>query len=258
MKKITFLILILIGTICYSKDKITLKSIPNDSLKIIKKVIKNYENGVLQNEEVVNYTYKNDLVSKIVTTTNSNIIINETIIKYENGRLKEMNTIFPYAKFKRGNETMAQMESIMNVVYNYENDLIKNSIGYQNDKITHVDNFIYNIDKQLVQKQTKIEGIPNRETRYTYDKEDNLLKEKGFESNEYYKYDNRRNPFDLVFPEAYLKIYQISKNNIKSCNRNNNSYTYEYEYNSDNYPIKIIKKNGRKIESETIIEYTKV
>ncbi|QGK76712.1 hypothetical protein [Flavobacterium sp. SLB02] len=258
MKKITFLIFIVIGTICYSKYKIELNINPNDSLKIIKKVIKNYENGVLQNEEVVKYTYENDLVSKIVTTTDNNIITNETTIKYENGKLKEMYNIFPFAKIKKGNKIMTQMESIINVVYNYENDLIKNAIGYQNDKITHVDNFIYNADKQLVKKQTKTEGISNRETKYTYNKEGNLLKEKESESNEYYKYDDKRNPFDLVFPQAYLKIYQISKNNIKSCNWNSNSYTYEYEYNSDNYPIKIIKKNGRKIENETIIEYSKV
>lgn len=257
MKKITLLIFILIGTICYSKDRIAFNFNPNDSLKIIKKIVKNYENGVLQNEEVVTYIYENDLVSQILTTTNKNIITEKVSLKYNNGKLTEMLAIYPYAKIKKGAETMIQMESIINVIYNYENDLIKNSIGYQNDKITHVDNFIYNKDKQLIKKQTKIEGISNQETTYTYNKEGNLLKEKGSDSNEYYKYDNKKNAFDLVFPEAYLKIQKISKNNIKSCNWNSNSHTYEYEYNSNNYPVKIIQKNGKKIESETIIEYNK-
>lgn len=250
--------MILIGTICYSKSRIPFNIDPNDSLKIVKKIVKNYENGIFQNEEVIIYTYENDLVSKIICTINKNVITEKASIKYENGKLKEMQIIYPFAEIKKGNKTETQMESILSAIYNYENDLIKNVTGLQNDKITHVDYFIYNADKQLVQKQTKTEGISTRETKYIYNKEGNLLKEKGDKSNNYYKYDNKKNPFDLVFPEAYLKIYQISKNNIKSCNWNNNSYTYDYEYNSDNYPIKIIKKNGRNIESETIIEYSKV
>ncbi|MNR17543.1 hypothetical protein D3C85_1342090 [compost metagenome] len=193
-----------------------------------------------------------------MTTTNKNVITEKVALRYDNGKLKEMLAIYPFAKIKKGTETMTQMESIINVIYNYENDLIKNAIAYQNNKITHIDNFIYNSDKQLEQKQTKIEGILNRETNYTYNKEGNLSKEKGFDSNNYYKYDNKKNALDLVFPEAYLKIQKISKNNIKSCNWNSNSYTYEYEYNSHNYPIKIIQKNGRKIESETMIEYSEI
>jgi hypothetical protein len=97
---------------------------------------------------------------------------------YENGKLKGMLAVFPFAKIKKGNNTETQMESIINVIYNYEGDLIKSSTSYQNDKVTHIDNFIYNTDKQVVQKQTKTEGISIRETKYTYDKKGNLLKEK--------------------------------------------------------------------------------
>jgi hypothetical protein len=45
------------------------------------------------------------------------------------------------------------------------------------------------------------------------------------------------------------QIYE--KNNVLSSG----VFTYEYEYNSENYPTKIIKKNGSSIVSTEILEY---
>lgn len=46
MKKIIFLIFFFIVNICYLKNEVVLKIELNDSLKVIKKMIKNYEDGV--------------------------------------------------------------------------------------------------------------------------------------------------------------------------------------------------------------------
>lgn len=256
MKKFILLLFAFTGIICHSKDGTSLNLSANDSIRIVKKIVKIYEKGVFQNEEVLTYTYENGLVSKIVTKTNDTIIIEDVSIKYENGKLKEILTVCPYAQYKKGDKTFTQLESIYNVTYNYENDLIKNATGYQFNKVTHFDNFIYNIDKDVVKKQTTVDGILKSETKYQFTKEHNLSKERGPNGNDNYTdYDNKKNPFNLVFPDAYLKIYHLSKNNLKSGTRNNNSYKYEYEYNSNNYPTKIIQKSGKKIKSETIIEY---
>lgn len=260
MKKFILLLFVFTGIVCHSKNGTLLNVTANDSIRIVKKVIKNYEKGVFQNEEVLIYSYENGLVSKIVTKTNDTIIIEDISIKYENGKLKEMLAIYPNAKYKKGDKTMTQLESIFNVVYSYDNDVIKNAIGYRNNKITQVNNFIYNTDKDVVKRQTLVDGILKSETKFKFNTEHNLLKEWGPDSTDHYNdYDDKKNPFDLVFPEAYLKIYHLSKNNVKSGSKNNYSekyvYEFEYEYNSNNYPTKIIEKSGRKIKSETIIEY---
>lgn len=257
MKNFILVLFIFTGILCHSKNEISLNFKPNDSIKILKKIIKNYENGVIQNEEVLIYSYENDVVSKIVTTTNNDVITEEVAIKYENGKLTEMLVVFPFAKIKRGKETLKQLKSVINVFYNYDDDLIQNSTSYENGKISHIDYFIYDTNKQVIKKEVKVDGILKYQTKYTFNKEGNLLKERGSDANgSYDEYDDKRNPFDLVFPEPYLKILHLSKNNYKSCNRDSNSYTYEYEYNASNYPIKIIKKSGRKTVSETIIEYS--
>ncbi|RED24494.1 hypothetical protein BD847_1222 [Flavobacterium cutihirudinis] len=256
MKNFILSLFVLTGIICHSKNKNLVNITINDSIRIVKKAIKNYENGIFQNEEVLTYTYENGLVSKIVTTTNENVITEDIAIKYENGKLKELLIIYPYAQYKKGDKTLTQLESIMNIVYNYENDLIKSATGYENNKIRQLDYYFYNTSKLVIRKKSKSNDGRSNNTEYTYDDEHNLLKRKESKTSDSYKnYDDKRNPFDLVFPEAYLKISAMSKNNFKSSNSDNNSYTYEYEYNSNNYPTKIIQKSGKKIKSETIIEY---
>lgn len=257
MKKIILISLLIIGTVCYSTDKNFDSSKSNDSLKVLKKIVKNYVNGIQENAETVVYTYENGLVSEIVTTRNDSVITEDVEIKYEKEKLKQMRVTYPLLKIKKGDTTITQVESTITAIYNYNQDLISNLKSIQNNE-THNTYFFYNPNKQLIRKQVIKDAILNTETNYTYNKEGNLLKEREANSeytNFYKSYDNKNNPFNLIFPEAYLKIYKISKNNVISCNMDNKSYTYKYEYNSNNYPIKITQKINGKLQSITTIEY---
>lgn len=263
MKKIIFLIFLFIVSICYSKNEVALKIEPNDSLKVIKKMTKNYEDGVFQNEELIVFTYEDNLISKISTTQNGNFL-EEVGVKYENGKLKQMNLLYTTLRNSKNNLINPPKENL-NVIYNYNDDNLITSLSNESNGLKYIHSFTYNDAKQLIKEVESKDGIMLREKKYNYDKNGNISKEKNIAMGEYdyYKsYDDKNNPFSLIYPDAYLKIYKISKNNIKSYRMSNNSYTsthtYEYEYNSNNYPTKIIQKNGRKIESETIIEYSTI
>lgn len=213
MKKIILISLLIIGTICYSKEKNIDISQSKDSLKVVKKIVKNYGNGIQENEETVVYTYENGLVSKIVTTRNDSMITENVEVKYENEKLKQMRVTYPLLKIKKGDTMITQTASTITALYKYDDDLITNLKSIQNDE-THNVYFSYNPKKQLIKKQITKDAILSTETNYTYNKQGNLLKEKEASSeyaNFYKSYDDKKNPFNLIFPEAYLKYIKFEK-----------------------------------------------
>lgn len=259
MKRITFFLFLFVGSICYSQDRIQLNNNLNDSLKVIKKTIKNYEDGLFQNEQIVLFTYENNLVSKIETTQNGDFI-EDVEVKYENGNLKQMNLFYTTLRHDKKKIINPPTENV-NAIYNYDDANLIITLSRECNGLKRIHYFTYNDAQQLITEKEIQDGITLIEKKYKYDKNGNLYNKKDFIAREYdyYKtYDDKKNPFSLIYPDAYLKVYKISKNNIISCNINGKSYTYEYEYNSSNYPVKIIEKNGRKIQSETIIEYRKI
>lgn len=250
MKKIILTVVLLFGIVAYSNSK-TL--IPTKGIKVLRKIFKEYSHGVLVKEEILTYSYENNLVSKIVTTSKSGDTIEKVRIKYDqNGKLKLMNVeMFP-------TKYMIKATSVTNV-YHYTDDLITSVVSSQ-DGNTHLEFFYYNslkqVEKQNFLRDGKIEGKVN----YKYFSNGNISK-KDFswshsDSTDRYKsYDEKNNPSELIFPSAYLKIYFPAKNNVTSSREDAIHYTYEYEYNSKNYPVKITEKRmgGKKII--TIIEY---
>lgn len=259
MKKITYLLFLFIGFFCYSNSKISLAITRNDSLKVIRKVVKNYEKGVFQNEELVVFSYENNLVSKITTTQNGRFL-EDVEVKFESGKLTQMNFIYITIRNSKNDIVNPPKESL-NIIYDYDNNGLIKTVRKECNALIHVVYLTYNDAKQLI-KETETEGDNIlSEKKFKYDKNGNLYNAKNFTAREYnyYKaYDNKKNPFSLIYPDAYLQVYKISKNNIKSCNRNGKACTYEYEYNSSNYPTKIIEKIGREVQTETIIEYRKI
>lgn len=250
MKKIILIAILTFAINSYSKSKII---DPIKETKVIRKIAKNYSHGVLKSEEIITYSYENDLVSKIVTTSKKGDTLEKVKIKYDNGKLKQMHSeYFP---------TKNRIKASITNVYNYTDDLIT-SIVCNQEGVIHLEFYYYNsfkqIDKKIVFRNEHIEC----EWNYEYFSNENISKIKNspIKSTDYYSdryrvYDDKKNPFELIFPSAYLKIYNLTKNNVISYRSGTIHYHYEYEYNENNYPIKITEKRSGGEKSIIIIEY---
>ena len=226
-------------------------SILTKNIKILKKVSTDYIDGIPQDEETLTYNYNDDLTLKSIITTVNNVIIETVEIEYQEGKIKKLiNDFLP---------TKNRLKSSVIATYNYTDNLITSSTVNSNGKFaTFI--FTYNTLKQVVKEKVLTDGIFFGEKNCKYNSDGNLTKQiySSFNLNYthlYKSYDDKNNPFELTFSDAYLKVYNISKNNIKSSIINDNVQTYKYEYNSDNYPTKIIRKVDNKLKNITTIEY---
>jgi hypothetical protein len=253
MKKIIFLTILTVGIVSYSNSKIIsqAKSYPTKETKVIRKIVKEYSHGVLQNEEIITYSYENNLVSKIVTTLANGDTIENVGVKFENGKLKEMHSeLSPAINGKK----MATTK-----IFNYTDDLIT-SIESNSNGIKSLQHFYYNNLKQVEREIYLRDGNKEREGKYEYFSNGNIAKKdfsssmNNSHSDRYNSYDDKNNPFELIFPLAYLKIYVLAQNNVLSCSIGTTRYSYKYEYNSNNYPVKITQRFGAE-KSSTTIEY---
>lgn len=251
MKKIILITVLFSGIIVYSNSNITLST---KAIKVLKKIVKEYSHGILEKEEILTYSYENNLVSKIVTTSKSGDTIEKVRIKYdENGKLKLMNVeMFP-------TKHMIKATSITNVYY-YTEDLITSIVSNQDGNV-HYEIFYYNSFKQVEKEKFLRDGKMEGEISFKYFSNGNISK-KDFswshssDSTDRYKsYDEKNNPSELIFPSAYLKIYFPAKNNVISSREDAIHYTYQYEYNSNNYPVKITEKRMGGKKTITTIEY---
>ncbi len=96
----------------------------------------------------------------------------------------------------------------------------------------------YNSSEQMVFMRA---GSNDCEFEYTYNNNGNVSIDKiDFCANQtyYMTYDDKKNPYELVYPEALYKIETMSINNTtrRYTSSSNNSWK-EYEYNSKGYPI---------------------
>ncbi len=70
-------------------------------------------------------------------------------------------------------------------------------------------------------------------------------------------YDNKKNPYELVYPEGFYKINVKSINNrtFYTLNNSNIIYTYNYLYNTEGYPIKKSYYRNDELTGYLIYEY---
>lgn len=253
MKRIIFFISVIIYFFCYpngTKVRAELFN-TNDTLKVVKKVSTNYTDGKPEPEEVLTFFYENDLISKIESISDGKIIENVEI-KYEDGKIKEMKD---YIKPLKSLNELSVLR-----VFKYDKDLITNVLTTEGQrKVLYM--YTYNDLKQIIKCQVLENGKLLSEETYLYDKKGNLSdsKCKGQSKKDmtfYKSYDDKHNPFSLIYSEAYLKIISMSKNNIlHSYNNDGGVNEYQYEYNSKNYPTKITLKRNGHIENITRIQY---
>lgn len=245
LKKIILIAVIVFGIVSFEK--------PHENnanpLKVLKKICKNYSNGVLKNEQIITYNYDDSLVLKSIITTVDNLVTENVEVKYLDGKIHEMSLDMAPTK-------NSSKYSII-VTYNYTGDLITSSLNNENG-VTRTDVYIYNTLRQVIEMQSTRNGELLGRTKYKYYENGNLSKaiyHSDSYQTKYKKYDDKRNPFELIFTPAYLKNYIRSINNIKSSVVDGKYETYEYEYNSYNYPTKIVERVDGKLNNITTIEY---
>jgi hypothetical protein len=250
MKKIILLAILSFAVNSYSKSKIL---DPIKETKVIRKIVKNYSHGVLKNEQIVTYSYENDLVYKILTTSEKGDTIAYDRIKYENGKLKQMHSVYFPTKYN--------IKTVVTEVYNYTDDLITSVASSQNDN-SHLRFYYYNSFKQIEKVKNIKDDTIESEGDYEYFSNGNISKIKfsyaqssNNYSDRYSVYDDKNNPFELIFPSAYLKIHNLAKNNVISYRCGTIHYHCEYEYNANNYPVKITEKRLGGEKSIITIEY---
>lgn len=251
MKKIILLAILAIGFISCSKDNNTTTENTNPTtsgIKILKQISKNYSGGVQTSEKTTTITYENNLVTKIITTSAGSNVIENVELTYLNGKLKQ--------KYNYEYSPTSGITYPSTVTYNYTGDLITSQTSNENGT-NYSEIFTYNSSNQLInRKEFKANGTLNDETNYEYYPDGNLSKRITLTTTPNYvslynSYDNKKNPFELIFTSAYLKIRAITKNNVTSFNNK----TYEYEYNSNNYITKSTEKIGTEVKNVTTIEY---
>ncbi len=244
MKKIILLSFLTIGIISCSSDNNTTTS----GIKMLKIISKDYSGGVQQNERTTTYTYENDLVSKVITTSLNSSVIESTELTYQNGKLKQ---IYGYLS-----SASTGISSPSITIYSYTGDLITSSTFSENGKNSS-ETYTYNSSNQLInRKNFKSDGTLDRDTNFEYFADGNLRKRtvttipNNFEVL-YDSYDNKKNPMELIFTSAYIRSTPISQNNLTAYK----NIIYEYEYNSNNYPTKSILKVGTEIRNIATVEY---
>lgn len=222
MKKLLLLIISIIFISCSSDDN-SGEVPPNkqDGIKLVKTSRGGSVTTIEYNE--------NGYVSRFVEDHNNGEEIIISNFNYSNGKLT----------------SIAYNKSITNFIY--EGDLIAYSILNNPDyEIKNV--YEYNSKNQVVKNTQYTNNNLCCYTTYTYYSNGNIKKATSFsddrETSFYYTYDDEKSVAILgIYPDAYLKISEISKNNILTSSYNqdhSNPYTtYSYEYNEYDLPIKM-------------------
>jgi len=123
-----------------------------------------------------------------------------------------------------------------NINYSYTNGLITTET-YEGGSATH---YFYNNTNQLVRIYYDIPA-GSYSLYLTYDSNENVVNLiRDSEIVDSFEYDNKPNPYRLLFPDAYSKINRIGNNNATFRKDSERVTTYEYNYN--NYPTKGVQR----------------
>ena len=196
MKKyIAFLILPFI--LCCEKEDNVVPDVPQVILKVKK----------VDNEFISTYFYNdNGYVDSIAMISDYGGISQNYYKKFIYNENKEISKIKSYQQdlYDYGNQIPINETTLTITEFEYANNLIvKSTIKDNEDVIIEQNQYNYNASGNLVLNNAVYSG----ETLIEYDDEINNVRIK-------YNYDNKFNPYYFIYPKAYLKLNNISKNNI--------------------------------------------
>ena len=164
----------------------------------------------------------------------------------ENGFLKKISWPGSIVKYTYNSDNQITTETFERngpdantTTYYYEDNKIISSSDSQS-LLTY---YFYNADSQLI--STESNGVI---TIYNYDVLGRLTEKiKDSEVIESYEYDDKTNPFQFIFPEAFNKIHGgstlpvsnngFTQNNATSYTHYGSPSEYTYEYNSNGLPF---------------------
>jgi len=213
MKKLLLISTLFFGFISCSDDhELIIKQ-----TKLLKITEETYEGGDLTSSGFIEYKYgDNNFVNELIASGGYSI---KYIYDFNNQIIKIISTD------SNGNSGEAN--------YSYTNGLITTETsGNGNSTI----NYFYNNSNQLTRISGNTSNLSVNETYLTYDTNENVVNIiYNSEIIDSFEYDNKPNPFRLLFPSAYSKIKHIGNNNVILRNDANRITTYKY--NSNNYPV---------------------
>lgn len=238
MKKTIILFFTAFILSCSSNDNITNNE---TNLKLVKEIITYASNSITRN-----YIYQNNVLSKI-TGNDANSEEDDQTFIYNNGRLSKIKL------YTRQNINEPAKPTTIVMSYSGENIESYTSSFDDNSNPSTTYTNIYVNDRLDFQ----ITNNGNQGFRHEYYSNGNLYKIKNNSSDLfiYNSYDNKKNPYYLVYPDPYLRMQIYSPNNVLNAIGNNYTETYEYEYNNYDYPTKITKRVNGTIQSTTIFIY---
>lgn len=251
MKKIISILSIVLLLSC-SSDSSTEEqggSIIQPSLKLVKIA----ENDININfGTTTTFTYANGVVSSMEFSQNGTTFYDEKIeFIYSNNKIDKL--IYTHLVHNLGYDK-----------FSYQGDLITNTYSTRNSTTKNY-NYQYNDLNQLIELKIfdKFDALLYG-CNYIYDNNGNIYRDPTIPQSEIYNsvydtftYDDKKNPYVLIYTDSHLKINRLSKNNILKIVGFNDSpiTTFEYAYNNDGYPIERIEKINGNPSKKTIYYY---
>lgn len=238
MKKpiILFFTSLILG--CSSNDNSTNNE---TNLKLVKEII-TYPNS----STTRNYIYQNNVLSKITGNDDNSEADDQTFI-FSNSKLSKIKFYI-----RQNAEDPAKPTTL---VMSYKGEDIESYTSSFDDSSNPVTTYTNTYINGRLDFQITNNG--NKGFRHEYYTNGNLykIKNNGSDLFTYNSYDNKKNPYYLVYPAPYLRMQIYSPNNVLNIIGNNYTETYEYEYNNYDYPTKIIKRVNGTIQSTTTFKY---
>lgn len=147
-------------------------------------------------------------------------------------------------------------------IFEYTNGLISKKHTYDsNENLLSSQSYTYEDNNNIIYSSSTAH---NTIFKSTY-KNKNLIetvstRNDSLISQSTYTYDNRYHPMYYIFPEVFLKINSISKNNIKETKYLSNSYNqntvYELQYNNNHFLTSSSIKSDEQLVGATPDYYT--
>lgn len=201
---------------------------PSETLKLIEIRFTNFVDG-------------NEVINTLTYTYNSDNKLEQAVSENENGIFTTNYT------FSGDDITLLEYSNGQSRDFNYENGLITSSTHYL-DNSTRTYQYQYNSSQQMIKEEEYVGQDLLCTKSFQYDLNDNVTYAElpCSSSNIEFEYDSNKNPFRLLAPDNYSKIFTNGKNNT-------NEFTTEYsssgnttifittvalEYNLDNFPTK--------------------
>lgn len=243
-KLLTLILLVCIAFSCSSNDS-SENSSNNTTQTGLKLTGIKVERIDVDWSSTTSFFYENGVVSKIEYSEHgSRSFVDEIDFNYENNQLIGLTY---HKDIFKDEKTYTYTGGLVTRIYS------EYVIDWLNT------NCVYNSNKQLIRKEKTDSCSPNCTTGriYEYDGQGNIYKISTipFNSstypvhNTYHSYDNKKNPYSLIYSEAVFKVQTsnlldiYSKNNPIKATLNidtNKEIVYNYTYNDSDFPVERI------------------